>query len=56
MVVKVYFEREGISELVAIYKDEDFYMALLPNLEKLAEESGCSLSESVVEDSIDELE
>lgn len=50
-MVKVYFEMEGsYAELVAIFDDEDTYMACLPALEKLRKKHRFDLvTESIVD-------
>lgn len=49
-MIKVYIEYGSTAEHVATLQDEWVYMALLPALEKLAEDNRGVLSESVFED------
>lgn len=47
-MITVYFETEGkYAEEVAVFYDDETYMACLPALEALAEERGCIVTESV---------
>lgn len=53
-MVKVYFEMDGsYAELVAIFDDEDTYMACLPALEKLRKKHGFDLVTESIIDSMD---
>lgn len=52
IMVKVYFETEhpGHAKLIAIFDDEDTYMACFPALEKLKKKHGWDIiTESVVQ-------
>lgn len=49
-MIKVYIEVGGHAECVANVVDEWTYMALLPCLEKMANDQGGILTESVIED------
>ena len=49
-MINVYIEYGGCADHVATLQDEWVYMALLPALEKLAEDNRGTLSESVFED------
>jgi len=49
-MIKVYIEVGGHAECVATIQDEWTYMALLPCLEKMANDQGGILTESVIED------
>ena len=50
-MVKVYFEMDGShAELIAIFDDEDTYIACLPALEKLRKKHGFDMvTESIVD-------
>lgn len=49
-LVKVYFETSSHAELVAIFDDEDTYIACLPALEKLRKKHGFDLvTESIID-------
>ena len=49
-MIAVYFETNSTSEKVAIFYDEDRYMACLPSLKKLAKkENWLRVTESVYE-------
>lgn len=52
MKVVVYFETPKVlyAEVVAQFSSEELYMACLPILEQMAEQSGFIVSESVRED------
>jgi hypothetical protein len=52
-MVKVYFENGCSSDLVATFNTEAMYMACLPALQQLADESGEFITESVEEYKID---
>jgi len=45
-MLKVYFEDKCSSTLVATFTDEAMYMACLPALQQLADESGHFITES----------
>ena len=45
--IKVYFESKSTSELIAIFQEEETYMACVPSLEKLAKKHRMILTESV---------
>jgi hypothetical protein len=49
MTVTVFFEppSKAWAEQVATFEDEDVYMACLPMLEALAEQRGCTVTESI---------
>lgn len=50
-MIKVYMEGSVISELVAIFEDEEIYNACLPGLEKIQEKYRWQMiTESVIED------
>lgn len=50
-MVKVYFETDSYSELVAVFDSEETYHVCLPSLEKMAEENGFDrVTESVDEE------
>ena len=49
-MIKIYFESRNYSEIVAIAKDEEIYMACLPGLKKLAKSQGMIVTESLMED------
>jgi hypothetical protein len=49
-MIKIYFESRNYSEMVAIAKDEEIYMACLPGLKKLAKSQGMMVTESLMED------
>jgi hypothetical protein len=49
-MINVYIEYGSATDHVATLQDEWVYMALLPSLEKLAEDNRGTLSESVFED------
>lgn len=49
-MINVYIEYGSTAEHVATLQDEWVYMALLPSLEKLAQDNRGTLSESVFED------
>ena len=49
-MIKIYFEGKSYSEMVAIAKDEEIYMACLPGLKKLAKSQGMMVTESLMED------
>jgi len=49
MNVKVYFESDVHAGLVAVFDNEEIYMACLPALEKLAREKGMIVTESIGE-------
>jgi hypothetical protein len=49
-MIKIYFESRNYSEIVAIAKDEEIYMACLPGLKKLAKSQGMMVTESLMED------
>jgi len=49
-MIKIYFESRNYSEMVAIAKDEEIYMACLPGLKKLAKSQGMIVTESLMED------
>ena len=49
-MIKIYFESRNYSEIVAIVKDEEIYMACLPGLKKLAKSQGMIVTESLMED------
>ena len=49
-MIKIYFESKSYSEMVAIAKDEEIYMACLPGLKKLAKSQGMMVTESLMED------
>ncbi len=57
-MVKVYFEtpNNSYAELVAIFESEDTYMLCLPILESEAKKDGMIVTESVVEDSLNDSE
>jgi hypothetical protein len=46
-MLKVYFENESSSTLVATFDTEEMYMACLPTLIKLADESRHFITESI---------
>ena len=48
-MIKVYFESNTHAELIAIFESEDIYCSCVPALEKLAEERGVFLTESIEE-------
>lgn len=52
-LVKVYFETSSHAELVAIFDDEDTYMACLPALEKLRKKHGFDMVTESIIDSMD---
>lgn len=53
-MVKVYFEMEGShAELIAIFDDEDTYIACLPALEKLRKKHNWDLVTESIIDSTD---
>jgi len=45
-MLNVYMEHGSCSELIAIFGDEETYMACLPALEALARERDATISES----------
>lgn len=51
-MVRVYFEtpNHSYADLVAIFDDEDLYMACLPVLEKQAKENRMIVTESIDEE------
>jgi hypothetical protein len=56
-MIKIYFESgsrnlvvRNYSEMVAIAKDEEIYMACLPGLKKLAKSMRMIVTESLIED------
>ncbi len=55
-MIKVYMETSIISELVAIFSDEETYLSCLPALEKLKEKYGWDkITESETNDSLNNL-
>lgn len=52
-MIKVYFETNIHSELVAIFKTEEMYMKCLPILEKQAAKVRMTVSESIIEKEMD---
>ena len=46
-MIKVYFESNSHSELVATFESEGLYMACLPSLEKAASEERMIVTESI---------
>lgn len=55
-MVKVYFEQNGYAELVAVFNNEETYIACLPALEARAKEQGMIVTESVEENELDIME
>jgi len=56
-MVKVYFETSVYAELVAIFDNEETYLACFPALEKLMKRDGFEfISESVVEEKLNEID
>jgi hypothetical protein len=51
-MIKVYFETENYSELVAVFANEDLYVACVPTLELAASLSNSTLTESVEEEDL----
>ncbi len=47
MLINVYFESNTHAELIAQFNNEEIYMACVPALEKLAEQTNVFLTESV---------
>lgn len=55
-MVKVYFEMEGSSELVAIFDNEEAYFICYPELDRLRKRRGFDMiTESIVDQQIIEL-
>jgi hypothetical protein len=54
-MVKVYFESKVHAELVAILDSEELYDKLYPVLEAIAKDARMFVTESVEEESIDDL-
>lgn len=55
-MVKVYFESHGHAELVAIFERDELYNACLPTLEQIAGEANMTVTESVEDSSLRDLE
>jgi len=55
MTIKVYFEtiNNSYAEEVATFKDEEYFDACYPILEKIAEKYGFILTESFIEETED---
>lgn len=53
-MIKVYFESKQYAELIAIFADEETYIACVPALEKLAKENQVILTESDVDEALKE--
>ena len=54
-MVKVYFESGSHADLVAVFTDEEMYMSCLPALKKEAEKHGLTLTESIVEQDLEQV-
>lgn len=46
-MIKVYFEKNGHAEIVALFESEDIYITCLPILTLLADENGSVVTESI---------
>ena len=55
-MVKVYFESKGSSELAAVFATEEGYDACITGLSALASRLNMDLTESVVDEELNEIE
>jgi len=51
-MIKVFFESNTHAELIAVFENEDIYLSCVPVFEKLAQERGVFLTESIEEEMI----
>jgi len=55
-MIKVYFESNNHADLVAIFDTEETYTLCLPHLKRRAASMGLTVTESVEDESINNLE